>query len=103
MRRFRSPRYAPESLERKLNPSGFVPAVAAEVAPLESSGLTTTASTCVEAPTTITIAAAHIESADPPTEPLDPSAPPPTPVPTPTDPWGPTTDPADPSLAYCLV
>lgn len=33
MRRFRNPRYAPEGLERKLNPSGFGIPVTAEVAP----------------------------------------------------------------------
>ncbi len=33
MRRFRNPRYAPEGLERKLNPSGFAIPVAAEYSP----------------------------------------------------------------------
>ena len=32
MRQFRNPRYAPESLERKLSPSGFFAPVAAEFA-----------------------------------------------------------------------
>ena len=37
MRQFRNPRYAPESLERKLSPSGFFAPVAAEFAPASSS------------------------------------------------------------------
>ena len=45
MRRFRNPRYAPESLERKLSPSGFAPPpadVSCEQAPADSSGSSAT-------------------------------------------------------------
>src|SRR4051812_15941408 len=45
MRRFRNPRYAPESLERKLSPSGFAPPpadVSWEQAPAGSSGSSAT-------------------------------------------------------------
>lgn len=71
MRRFRNPRYAPEALERKLQPSGFSLPVTAEFAPASRS--------------------AYVAAADPPPtnpSPNDPSTPDPTPEPSPSDPWG---------------
>lgn len=38
MRRFRNPRYAPESLERRLSPSGLASPLAAEFATLDTPG-----------------------------------------------------------------
>ena len=47
MRRHRNPRYAPESLERKLNPSTFGAPVLAEVAPIVSLDVELSQSTAV--------------------------------------------------------
>ena len=81
MRRFRNPRYAPEGLERKLNPSGFGIPVTAEIAPASS------------------------PSKSPPTN-FDPPPPPPSPTAPPAPgsgepPWGGPTVPNGPTEPDC--
>jgi hypothetical protein len=80
MRRFRNPRYAPESLERKLSPSGFSYPVAAEFATVAAVETT---------PAESTAATAEPPPVPDPTDPKDPN-----PCPAPGEP--PSGDPTNP-------
>jgi len=100
MRRFHNPRYAPESLERKLHPSGIALPVTAEYAPasapqLASASAPGSSESGSRAPVlAVSCVTAIHENGPPPTPPAPPE-------PEPTDPWGePTcpTEPNDPSV-----
>ena len=93
MRHFRNPRYAPESLERKLHPSGFALPVTAEFSPASASAPAPSASVPDLFPHSIAVSYASANHGNgPPTLPE-----PPKPDPDPTDPWGDPTCPQEPN------
>ncbi len=112
MRRFRNPRYAPEGLERKLNPSGFALPVTAEYAPADPSTAPTetdpTPTVAAETTSVVALAGDANQSAggvsfDPPPTvpgPLDPTDPNPG---TGEPPWGGPPIPSGPSEPDCVA
>ena len=86
MRQFRNPRYAPESLERKLSPSSYIVQAPAEYAPLSAAQSRLAKVVAVEPP---------------PVEPVPTPLPQPQPEPgTGEPPWGSPSDPAGPREPY---